>query len=95
MNTEQLAEELHKFYRAAFKALHGTTRPIGQFQCDAPGHDHGWDHCNKKQYFRRRAEMLREAGLSVTPTIVGVAIDRGYCGKCGNSLPECHCKGKR
>lgn len=55
---EQLAEELHKFYRAAFKALHGTTRPIGQFQCDAPGHDHGWSHCNKKKYFLRRAEIL-------------------------------------
>lgn len=55
---EVIAMELHALYRAAFKALHSTTRQIGQFQCDAPGHDHGWSHCNKKEYFRNRAKIL-------------------------------------
>lgn len=66
MTTEKLAEELHKCYRAAFKSLHGTVRPIGQFQCDAPGHDHGWEHCNKKQYFRRRARIIQGEDANLT-----------------------------
>lgn len=55
INIEQLAEELHKFYRAAFKALH---HGASDMPCSGSGHDHGWDHCNKKAYFRRRAENL-------------------------------------
>lgn len=61
MNVEQLAEELHRFYRAAFKALHKKTNVWGEevnhFN-NCPGHDHGWSHCNKKEYFRKRAQMI-------------------------------------
>lgn len=61
MTLEVLAEALHGLYRAAFKALHKTNRMIGQFQCDAPSHDHVWSHCNKKKYFRNRAQILQRA----------------------------------
>lgn len=48
-----LAKELHKDYRAARKAL-------GDTRWDA--HDHGWAHCNRKDYFRKRATAkLRKA----------------------------------
>jgi len=98
--TKVLAEELHKFYRAASKVLStkswriitdewlwedelpsgypyhemyphsrlgsdnlGGARVFPKVVPSAknhPSHDHGWDHCNKKAYFRKRAEMLRE-----------------------------------
>jgi hypothetical protein len=47
---EMLAEILHKNYRAAYKAL-----------CDGhqPGmHDHGYQNCQSKKYFRLRAKRL-------------------------------------
>jgi hypothetical protein len=52
---EQLAMDMHRHYRATFKALHRIKRQIGQFQCDAPNHDHGWQECSNKKYFRQRA----------------------------------------
>lgn len=81
MNIEQLAEELHKFYRAAFKALRPRVIRIpDEGYLAISSHDHGWDHCNKKDYFRRRAEMLREAGVPVIPTFTGVLIEEIYDG---------------
>ena len=69
MTNEKLAEELHKLYRAAFKALHsgkGSFMGVGKVQSKAGsgchnGHDHGWSHCNKKKYFLNRARILQEA----------------------------------
>lgn len=60
MTIEQLAEELHKFYRAAFKALsvHGEYPDMTE---SCKGHDHGWSHCNKQKYFQNRARILMEA----------------------------------
>ena len=55
-NLEVLAEELHKFYRAAFKALHSASCFI---KCSG-AHDHGWSHCNKKKYFLNRARILQK-----------------------------------
>lgn len=48
MNVEYLAEELHKTYRAACKANHAHSGK----------HDHGWQNCQSKDYFRRRAEAI-------------------------------------
>lgn len=49
MTVETLASELHKFYRAANKALY----PGGYTEGGA--HDHGWQNCHRKKYFQRRA----------------------------------------
>jgi hypothetical protein len=70
MIIEQLAEELHKFYRDAFKVF-------AVFHLKG-GHDHGWSHCNKKAYFRRRAEIMQQAGVIVTPRawMEGMACNR-------------------
>lgn len=43
------AKELHKFYRAATKAIGDTGWGT---------HDHGWQNCHKKAYFLRRAAAL-------------------------------------
>jgi hypothetical protein len=61
---EALAEQLHKEYRAAFKALHsgrgsfmGVGRVVSKDATDCRSqHDHGWAHCHRQKYFRRRAE---------------------------------------
>ena len=61
INTEQLAEELHKFYRAAFKAMTKMGLASRTSLAQPMSHDHGWSHCNKKKYFLRRAiSMARE-----------------------------------
>src|SRR5271157_2400731 len=48
---EQLAKDMHRHYRAAFKALH---EPASIVSCGG-NHDHGWEHCHGKRYFRQRA----------------------------------------
>lgn len=49
---EQLAQDLHRHYRAGEKALRCTDeagkRPYLQ-------HDHGWTSCHRQKYFRQRA----------------------------------------
>lgn len=76
IRVEALAEELHKTYRAAFKAFHNETvqdhmKSIdhltgalygGSHAC-TKDHDHGWSHCNKKKYFRSRAQKLLQSLL--------------------------------
>jgi hypothetical protein len=49
---EALAEKLHREFRGAFKALHHI--------CAGFEHDHGWEHCHKKEYFVRRAQRWLE-----------------------------------
>lgn len=46
---EELAKDLHRHYRATFKALHHITRAVGQFECDAPNHDHGWQGMHQEK----------------------------------------------
>lgn len=52
---EELAEFLHKNYRAADKAMRrdGHKGPFGRSQ-----HDHGFRQCHRHAYFIRRAEWL-------------------------------------
>lgn len=65
---EALAEQLHKEYRAAFKALHsgrGSFMGVGRVVSKGTGchsqHDHGWEHCHRKDYFLRRARRWMES----------------------------------
>lgn len=58
MTTEQLAEELHKFYRAAFKKLHISATSFGN--CEGR-HDHGWKGCHAKAYFIKRAQRIEDS----------------------------------
>ena len=48
---ERVAKSLHKFYRAAAKAL-SSGKPGGPRNDE---HDHGWEACQSKRYFRSRA----------------------------------------
>jgi hypothetical protein len=68
--TELLAQQLHREYRAAEKACRCTDvageRPYYQ-------HDHGWEGCHKKQYFRRRAALLAVRADVNNPTTLGEA----------------------
>jgi hypothetical protein len=57
---EMLAHELHKDYRAAFKAMHSGGLV---HTSTAQGHDHGWMHCNRKNYFRKRAKGILDGKL--------------------------------
>lgn len=62
---EMRAEQMHRDYRAAFKALHvGRNRPghVGAPKNCIPEHDHGWAKCHKRNYFRRRAKRQIEKG---------------------------------
>lgn len=63
------AEELHKTYRAAFKALHqGGTRFVDGTGCSAE-HDHGFSSCGRKPYFLRRAvRFWKDLALRIQPT---------------------------
>ena len=65
---EMLAEELHKQYRAAFKALH---RPSGTRYLNE--HDHGWLACHKRTYFLRRAALLIKRASVINPETLGDA----------------------
>ena len=60
------AKELHKFYRAATKAIGDTNYSI---------HDHGWSGCTRKGkvYFMRRATKILVA-LPVEPQRSCVAL---------------------
>lgn len=53
LRIEILAMELHKNYRAAYKAMTGCVG-IG-------AHDHGWKACRRQDYFRARAKGLIES----------------------------------
>lgn len=66
MNALTLAKELHKFYRAAFKALPSYPGffAAGCNVCIQPrgvNHDHGWSNCHKQKYFIKRAEQILAA----------------------------------
>jgi hypothetical protein len=50
---EILAEDLHRDYRAAEKALRHLC--LDNNLCADLRHDHGWRSCHKKKYFRNRA----------------------------------------
>lgn len=63
---EQIAKQLHKEYRAAFKSQHsgtGTFMGVGRITNKTGSgcrneHDHGWDSCHHKPYFLKRAGRL-------------------------------------
>lgn len=52
---QNLAQELHKFYRAALKRV---TTQHGERLV----HDHGWVNCHDKDYFRKRARQILKNG---------------------------------
>lgn len=51
----ELAIQLHKDFRATFKAMH---RGGLIHTSTAQGHDHGWAGCNRKDYFLQRAKRV-------------------------------------
>jgi hypothetical protein len=53
-----LAEELHRQYRAAEKAL----RPVHELS-----HDHGFGNCANKKYFYKRAKLIIKRSKLVNP----------------------------
>lgn len=57
-----LAEELHRQYRAADKALEGSNK-----------HDHGWTACRNKRYFTRRARLIIQRAAIRNPDTLGEA----------------------
>lgn len=65
---EDLARFMHANYRAAFKALHqGGTQFVDGTGCKdehcKDEHDHGWQACSSKKYFRNRARRILGAPL--------------------------------
>lgn len=54
----EIAEILHKEYRAAFKALYTKDLQERNMIGCPSSHDHGYVMCNKKKYFEKRAERL-------------------------------------
>ena len=50
---ELVAENLHKLYRAANKALFSS-----EGYTNGGKHDHGWAKCHKKAYFIKRAKIF-------------------------------------
>jgi hypothetical protein len=72
---ELLAEELHRQYRAAEKALNKQTHSLYRAGVLLPNenrllHDHGWTACGKQEYFRKRAAlMVKRATDSSTQTL--------------------------
>jgi hypothetical protein len=66
---ERLAVELHRQYRAAEKALNGPRSG----EALPLAHDHGWEHCNKKQYFRKRADLVIKRAAVRNPGTLGEA----------------------
>ncbi len=73
---ELLARELHRQYRAAFKALHTGRNKSGSIgapkNCIAE-HDHGWDACGKQTYFLRRANLMVKRASDRAPSTLGQA----------------------
>jgi hypothetical protein len=59
---EDLAEKLHREFRAAFKALHKMAGNGTYNECAGcvDEHDHGWSKCHRKGYFRNRAKRMLE-----------------------------------
>jgi len=84
---ELLASQLHREYRAAFKALHSgrgsllslsTTRTWMSMCsksrtgcCDE--HDHGWTKCHRQKYFLHRAAMLIKRAAIISPETLNEA----------------------
>lgn len=66
--TELIAEELHRHYRAAAKALGAP----GKVNAD---HNHGWEACwpQCQRYFRRRAALLIKRAHCENPETLGEA----------------------
>jgi len=72
---KQLAAQLHREYRAAFKALHsgcGSFMGVGRVRSkNGTGchneHDHGWTKCHRQKYFLRRAAMLIKRAAVISP----------------------------
>lgn len=60
------------------------------------------EHCRQKLNEVLRAGMHKQKGRSAKASlrrkikpIVKAALDKGYCGTCGDSKPECKCKGRK
>jgi len=73
MTVDFLAEELHKFYRAAYKTF-------VQYRVHNDGvHDHGWKNCHRKAYFARRAQAIldQEPGLEIPGWMSSAPISKG------------------
>lgn len=51
---ENLAQDLHRFYRAAHLVLEKRRSWT---------HDHGYKHCPRKDYFRKRAREILEISI--------------------------------
>jgi hypothetical protein len=72
---EMLASQLHREYRAAFKALHsgrGSFMGVGRVRSKSgtdclSEHDHGWTKCHRQKYFLRRAAMLVKRAAIISP----------------------------
>ena len=67
---EMLAVQFHREYRAAEKALGGTSTSsrLGIFK-----HDHGWAGCHRQKYFLHRAAMLVKRSEVVNSETLGEA----------------------
>jgi hypothetical protein len=63
MNVEQLAKLLHKEYRAG----HATLADNSSSDLCNGQHDHGWEACHRKDFFRHRAARLGKLLLLATP----------------------------
>lgn len=67
---ELIAQELHRQYRAAEKALRCTDvtgeRPYLQ-------HDHGWEHCHRQEYFHKRSALMIKRTHVENPETLGEA----------------------
>jgi len=72
---ELLAEELHRNYRAAEKALNKEAKTVWRAGVQVTNtnrllHDHGWASCGKQAYFRKRAaELIRRSQIAHPETL--------------------------
>jgi hypothetical protein len=75
---ELLAEELHRNYRTAEKALNKQTHSLWRAGVLFKNenrllHDHGWTACGKQAYFRKRAAQLIRRSQIANPETLGEA----------------------
>src|SRR5208337_12092 len=68
--TELLAQQLHREYRAAEKALR-TTDEVGHYPYFK--HDHGWEGCHRKKYFQQHASRLIAHADAINPITLSAA----------------------
>ena len=68
---EMFAQQLHREYRAAEKALRLDGGATHDGVCLF--HDHGWAGCRKQAYFRKRAALLMKRSSAVNPETLGEA----------------------